>query len=71
MKNLDLNKFGVVEMNSNEMIEISGGRSFLRSLYDGYAAGVGTVKIDEGSIGTFWYGVGYGLGVTVRQSVES
>lgn len=69
MRNLDLNNCGVLEMNTKEMIETSGGT--FRALYDGFAAGCGATGLNRDRYGSgFWYTFGYGLGLTVKQGVE-
>ncbi|MEI8273716.1 MAG: hypothetical protein WCG08_13935 [Paludibacter sp.] len=68
MKNLDLNNCGVIEMNTKEMIDFTGGT--LAAFIDGINAGTGAVKINQDRYGSgFWYTVGYGIGLTVKQGV--
>lgn len=69
MKNLNLINCGVLEMNTNEMIDVTGGT--LAAFIAGINAGTGAVQINQDSYGSgFWYTLGCSIGLTIRQNVE-
>ena len=57
---MNLENLGVQEMNIRECKKIDGGNNF----EDGLAAGVGATTVEHSQ--SFWYWIGYGLGVELR-----